>query len=60
MDICCCDLIVTILKQDGWTALHIAACNGYVEVVKWLLASGANVNEKYTVSCYHTHITMFF
>ena len=30
--------------QDGWTALHMAAQEGKVEVVKVLLESQANVN----------------
>lgn len=28
----------------GWTALHAAVCNQHEEVVKFLIANGANVN----------------
>jgi len=30
--------------QDGWTALICAAAKGYIDIVKMLLSSGADVN----------------
>lgn len=35
---------------QGHTALHLASANGHLEVVKILIASGANVNVKNDVS----------
>ncbi len=32
-------------RPDGWTALHMAAYNGYAERVAQLLAAGADVNQ---------------
>ena len=34
------------LGHQGETALHIAARNGYVDFVKFLLEAGAHVNQK--------------
>ena len=31
-------------ESDGWTSLHFAAVNGFVEIVDLLLAAGANIN----------------
>jgi ankyrin repeat protein len=31
------------MQVDGWTALHMAAANGYADTVKALLAAGATV-----------------
>jgi ankyrin repeat protein len=36
---------VNMADKDGWTALHIAAYNGHVEIVPQLLAAGADVNK---------------
>ena len=33
-----------LLMKDKWTALHIAAQEGHVDVVKVLLQNGADVN----------------
>merc|ERR1719506_3652221 len=33
-------------KDDGWTALEIAAAYGHVEIVKFLLERGADVNKQ--------------
>lgn len=30
----------------GWTALHAAACNNHIEVVKWLIENGADPKAK--------------
>ena len=42
--------------QAGWTALHWASYGGHLEVVKYLLEKGANVNFKdannKTILCY--------
>ena len=38
--------------QNQWTALHKAAENGHVEVVKVLLDAGADVNAVVKVSIY--------
>ena len=35
-----------IQAQDGWTATHIAAVNGYVDIVGILIAYGADVTIK--------------
>ena len=47
-----CDLNITYCccYQDGYTPLHIASEYGYLEVVKILLAYGADVNDKTDVS----------
>jgi ankyrin repeat protein len=37
------------MQVDSWTALHIAAANGHTDVVKALLAAGANVSATRTV-----------
>ena len=39
-----------LFDQFGYTALHVASSFGYIEVVKVLLASGANINDKDNVS----------
>ena len=36
--------VYVAVLQHGWTGLHIAALHGHVEVVRVLLAFGANVN----------------
>jgi ankyrin repeat protein len=37
------------MQADGRTALHIAARNGHTDIVKALLAAGANVSATTTV-----------
>jgi hypothetical protein len=37
------------MQADGWTALHRAAQKGHTDVVKALLAAGANVSATTTV-----------
>jgi prolyl 4-hydroxylase len=36
--------LVDALDENGWTALHEGARGGHLEVVKYLIESGANVN----------------
>lgn len=35
---------VNLLDVSGWSALHMAACDGIAEVVTWLLQHGASVH----------------
>ena len=35
---------LNIQSNDGWTALHLAAQGGYVEIIELLLDSGADLN----------------
>ncbi|XP_063611284.1 fibronectin type 3 and ankyrin repeat domains 1 protein-like, partial [Penaeus indicus] len=35
---------VNLLDVSGWSALHMAACDGTAEVVTWLLQHGASVH----------------
>ena len=45
------------LRNDGYTALHLAAQNGHVEVVKLLIDSSADPNCIYTMDMYnHTSL----
>ena len=37
-------LTFLFLFKDGWTPLHIAASNGFKEIVKIFIGHGANVN----------------
>ncbi len=37
---------VPVVQNEGLTALHWAASNGHVDVVKALLAAGANVTAR--------------
>jgi hypothetical protein len=46
------------LPQVGNTALRLACINGYIELVKWLIAKGVNVNSKVR-STLHTHTLAF-
>ena len=51
---------VNAVDKDKWTALHYAAQNGHVDVVKVLLQNGANVNavdEQNTDSSKEKHCT---
>ena len=38
--------------QSGWTALHTASIYGYLDIVKYLVENGADVNIKDNVSGY--------
>ena len=40
---CVCTAWVTGMQESGITALWIASCNGHVDVVRTLLARGAEV-----------------
>ncbi len=35
-----------LVIQDQWTALHCASIKGHTEVVKVLLAAGANIHDR--------------
>ncbi|KAD5317752.1 hypothetical protein E3N88_17698 [Mikania micrantha] len=37
---------VTHARNDGFTALHIAVCEGNIEMVKFLLDQGANIDQQ--------------
>lgn len=37
---------VNSYDYDGRTALHLAACNGNLQAVKYLVAHGANIEHK--------------
>jgi ankyrin repeat protein len=37
-------------RQYGWSPIHIATYNGYIEVVSALISSGADVQAKTKVS----------
>ncbi len=43
---------VTLLLQDGWTALMFASQNGHTEVVKFLIEANASVDIQNQVICY--------
>ena len=36
-------LLFVLLLQDGWTALHLAACNNHPEIIKILITNGADI-----------------
>ena len=44
--------LTALCPQDGWTALHLAAQEGKVDVVRLLIDAGAQVNIQTEV---HTH-----
>ena len=37
--------MVTFVLQNGWSPLHTASSNGRLEVVKTLIAAGANIRQ---------------
>lgn len=41
-----CGIDANSAAEDGQTALHVAVCNGHLEMVRILLERGANVNKK--------------
>ena len=41
---CYCELTVCFCPQNGWTALHHAACEGKVDVVRLLTEAKAHIN----------------
>ena len=43
-------MVVCLIFQDGYTPLRIASALGYIKVVKFLLAGGANPNLQGEVS----------
>jgi ankyrin repeat protein len=43
-------LTVSVVRQDGWTPLCIASQEGHLEIVRALLAKGADVEAKNKVS----------
>ena len=38
--------------QIGWTALHLASSKGHLDIVKYLIEKGADINIKIKVSVY--------
>lgn len=38
------------VKQDGWTALQAAACEGHKDIAQALIYAGANPNQQHKVS----------
>ena len=51
-----CSVCASCVLQDGWSPLHAASSNGYVEVVEGLIEAGANVNQCDMVG---THSSVF-
>ena len=51
---CICADGYLLLPQEGWTALHLAAVGGSVEVVKELVAGGCAINAANEVRQYPT------
>jgi hypothetical protein len=45
--------------QGGWNPLLLAAYGGYTEVVEILLAAGADVDARLTVTCPPLHLLLF-
>ena len=41
---CCVRLHMSIISQDGWSALMCAASEGHTEVITQLLEAGANTD----------------
>ncbi|RVW16660.1 Potassium channel KAT1 [Vitis vinifera] len=41
-----CGIDANSAAEDGQTALHVAVCNGHLEMVRILLERGANVNKR--------------
>jgi hypothetical protein len=41
---------LSLMQVDGWTALHMAAANGHIDVVKALLAAGPGANVSATTT----------
>jgi hypothetical protein len=59
-----CSLLLAplMMNEEGETALHLAAGEGHLEIVKLLLEHGADVNAKTAVRnmtyCWHSIPTM--
>lgn len=49
---------VNAKKSDGWTPLHLAAANGYLDVVKFLVEQRAEVNAKDTFWSTPVHVAI--
>ncbi|CAG2234021.1 unnamed protein product [Mytilus edulis] len=41
----------TIVNKDGWSALHVACCNGHTKVVTLLTDVGIDINDKTNNGC---------
>ena len=54
------DVIVCVCPQDGWTALHLAAHEGKVDVVRLLTESNAEVNMQTEVDMYTVMECVFY
>ncbi len=48
---------VTLLLQDGWTALMLASEDGHTEMVKYLIEASASVDIQTQVICYGVFIS---
>jgi ankyrin repeat protein len=48
------DTDVHFFDKDGWTALHRAAANGHIEIVKYLFEKGGNINIPLKVNISHS------
>ena len=48
-----------VCPQDGWTALHLAAQEGKLDVVRLLTEAQAQVNAQTEVSMMHYSLTCF-
>lgn len=56
----CYNLLFTLLfLQNGWTALHYAAKQGYLDMIQLLIDSGASSEAAATVSMTYISVAKF-
>jgi len=55
---CTLTLSVYILSQNGNTSLHVAAAEGHLDIVRYLLSNGLDANLQNKVCC--TNISAVF